>query len=363
MNRMHFAYTKPFRRPSSLLLYLGAVIFFVAPLHAQDDTEEEIESPWLFAPIVSSDPKMGTSMGLIGGYIHRFDEQSNPSLFTLFGSYSDTDSHVIGIAADTYFSANQHKLVSGFISGRIHNDYDDFLGTGANVITEDNLDLQFLRYSYRVAPNWYLGGQAISSNYAIGADGIAGKVLDMVGLTGFDSTGIGVIVEYDSRDNVRNATRGSKFIAHNVAYRESLGGDESFDVYRADYTHFRPFGDGHVFAIQASGRWTDSAPRSGYSSVNLRGYTKGNYLAKRYSHIDMEGRFEMAKRWYAAAFAGVGCLYNSASDCSDSEEIYPSAGAGVFYLLKPQSGFVIRADYAKGKSDNSAFYLTLGQPF
>ena len=160
-----------------------------------------------------------------------------------------------------------------------------------------------------------------------------------------------------------SGTRGSHFIAHNIAYRESLGGDESFDVYHAKYEHFFPFGQGNVLGMQLVGRWTDDAPQGGFSSVTLRGYTRGNYLAEHYSHLDLEARFSIAKRWSLTAFAGVGCLYSSVSDCGDSDDLYPAGGVGVFYLLRPKAGFVIRADYAVGKEDNSAFYLTLGQPF
>jgi hypothetical protein len=330
---------------------------------SQEEGETGSESPWLLTPTVSSDPKLGTTLGAIAGYIHRFDEQSNQSIFTAFGTYSDTDSYVGGLFADTYFAGNQHKIAAGAITGKIRNDYDDFLGTGERAKTEDTIDAFFFRYSYLLGQNWYLGGQVISSNYAIGADGLLGGILEQIGLTGFDSTGVGLVAEFDTRDNIRNSTRGDHFTAHNIAYRESLGGDESFDVYRADYAHYFNFNNGNVLGLELSGRWTNDAPRGGYSSVTLRGYTRGNYLAKHYSHVDLDARFSIAERWSLTAFAGVGCLYASLSDCGDSDDLYPAAGVGAFYLLRPEAGFVIRADYAVGKSDNSAFYLTLGQPF
>ncbi len=54
-----------------------------------------------------------------------------------------------------------------------------------------------------------------------------------IGLTGFDSTALGLVVEYDIRDNARNPTQGRQFDFNNLAYRESLGGDQSFDVYQS----------------------------------------------------------------------------------------------------------------------------------
>jgi hypothetical protein len=38
-------------------------------------------------------------------------------------------------------------------------------------------------------------------------------------------------------------------------------------------------------------------------------------------------------------------------------------GGGVTYTLKPEAGIVLRLEYAKGESDNSAVYLSLGHPF
>ena len=81
------------------------------------------------------------------------------------------------------------------MQGTIRNDCEDFLGTGVEVRTTDDLEALFLRYKHRVRGNWFLGGQVISSNYAIGADGLVGDVLEQIGLVGFDSNGVGAVVE------------------------------------------------------------------------------------------------------------------------------------------------------------------------
>ena len=342
------------------------LVVFATGTRAQDDSLADVldkDSPWLLTPTVSSDPKLGTNVGFVGGYIFQADPESRDSVAMAFGTYSDTDSWMVGGVGDLYLSGNRHRVQLGAIDGRIRNEYDDFLGTGLKAKTEDDIKAFFARYLYNVSGDWYLGGQAISSNYAIGADGLLGKVLDQIGLVGFDSNGIGLVAEYDTRDNVRNPTAGQRWSAHNIAYRESFGGDESFDAINSDYTYYLPFGDGHVLGIQVFGRWTHDAPWGGFSSVRLRGYTRGNYLAEHYTHVDLDARFALGSRWGATAFAGLGCLYKTVSDCSSSEDLYPAGGAGLYFLLKPEAGFVIRADYAIGDRDNSAFYLRLGHPF
>ncbi len=350
--------------PALGLLLCG--LFGSAAGLATDDPGQEsaqAESPWLLAPTVSADPKLGTTLGFVAGYIHAFDPQSSPSLITSFGTYSDTDSWVGGVFGDMYFDADTHKVTTGYIKGHIRNEYDDFLGTGKKFRSDDNLESLFFRYLRRIRGDWYLGGQFIASDYVIGADGIFNIILEQIGLTGFKSNGLGLVAEFDSRDNLRNPTTGKHFVAHNVAYRESLGGEESFDSYQLNYTHYWRFGPGHVLASNLRGRWTHDAPTAGFSSLNMRGYTRGNYLAEHYSHINLDARFHIRGRWGASLFGGVGCLYEKVASCDDSDALYPMLGGGIIFTLKPEAGIVIRLEYAAGKSDNSAYYLSMGHPF
>ena len=152
-----------------------------------------LESPWLITPTVSSDPKLGTTFGAVAGYLHKFDPESGTSLLNGFATYSDTDSYVGGVFGEMYFDANRHKVIAGFINGRIRNEYDDFLGTGVSAKTEDEMASLFFRYLHRIKGHWYAGGQFISSDYVIGADGIFDSILEQIGLTGFNSNGLGLV--------------------------------------------------------------------------------------------------------------------------------------------------------------------------
>lgn len=324
---------------------------------------EDKESPWLLTPTVSADPKLGTTLGAVAGYIKALDPASTPSLIASFGTYSDTDSYVGGLYGDIYFDADRQRIKSGYINGKIRNEYDDFLGSGRPARTEDNIESFFFRYSHQFGENWYLGGQLIISDYVIGADGFFEFILDQIGLTGFQSNGIGLVAEFDDRDRPRDPHGGNHLVIHNVAYREGLGGEESFDALQLNYSNYWAFGDGHVLASNIRGRWTSDAPISGYSSLNMRGYTRGNYLGENYSHLNLDARFHVRGRWGASLFGGVGCLYESVSACNDGEALYPMLGAGIIYSLKPDAGIVLRLEYARGESDNEAYYLTLGHPF
>ena len=346
-------------------LLLAAAL--LAPASADEsgtsDDGDDKESPWLLVPTASVDPKLGNSLGLMGGYIHRFDAASTPSMFIAAASKSDSDSTVQGLFGQMFFDEDRQKLVLGIFAGEINNDYDDFLGSGIPAQTTDDLEAYVARYLHLISGDWYLGGQIVSSNYTIGADDFFDPILDLIGLTGFDSTGIGVVAEYDTRDILRNPTTGEFFSAHNIAYRERFGGDESFDVYTAKYSQYRNFRAGHVLATEVKGRWTYDAPVGGYSSIELRGYVRGNYLAPNYTHFQLEDRISFSERWGMSIFGGVGCLYDGFSDCGDSDSLYAMVGSGAIFTLKPEAGLVVRAEIAKGEADEYFAYLSLGNPF
>lgn len=104
--------------------------------------------------------------------------------------------------------------------------------------------------------NWFIGAQGNAANY---------QVLDMP-VTGWFLN------------------------VNNLAYREALGGESSFDAYRADFRGFWEHGDGHVFAVRQYNWFTDEAPAGAQATVILRGYKFGQYLAPYMSSLETEER-------------------------------------------------------------------------
>ena len=345
------------------LFSVGTLLWFA--LHGVALAQEEpARSPWLAVPLVSSDPKVGTSFGGMAGYLHSFDDASPVSLFALTAKYSNTDSFTAGLFTQTYFGSDRHRVSGGIATGKIRNDYDDFLGSGLPAQTTDDLRFGGARYLYRIADGWYGGVQAVATNYVIQSEDAAIEGdLEILGLTGFDSNGIGLVFTFDNRDNTRSPTHGRQVAINNLAYREALGGDASFDVYQFKYREYLPHGQGHVLAYRAQARFTDDAPESAYSSIALRGYTRGNYLAPNSMLVEAEERYRIHPRWSLAGFAGAACLFDGMSDCGESDSWYPEAGLGVIFDLKPAAGMVVRLNYAKGEEDNSGLYLAFGQAF
>jgi outer membrane protein assembly factor BamA len=330
---------------------------------AHDPTGPPPHSPWLWVPLLSSNPKLGTSLGLMAGYVKKFDERSEPSLFAVQVQRSNTSSRTFGTGGKAYWNQNNDQLQFGAVGGKVTNDYLDFLGTGQEVRSDENLRGYFLRYQHQVFPHWYLGGQGIYTNYGVdGVDPTSDQILDMAGLAGTVSSGLGAIASYDTRDNTSNPTSGMLVQLHNFAFRDALGSDDNFDVVTSELKWYGRTSDYNIAVIHAKWRWSDDAPSSKQSTVELRGYTRGQYVGRNSLTLEAEDRYMFKPRWGAKVFAGAACLYGDGRPCG-GDNLYPMAGVGVFYVVKPESNMVITAEFAKGNGENRGFYVNFGHRF
>jgi len=360
---------------SLILVLLSSGCLFANVARAQDDaqkaaseetpaaTEEKQKapSPWLFLPTFSNNPKLGTSLGALGGYVRKFDPQSQVSIFGVSAQYTSTDSATAVVFGRTSFDADQHRLNVIAIGGRIRNDYDDFLGTGVPLKSEDHIRAFGLRYLYRLRDDWFIGAQVLATNYQIvGQSAMDDDLIAFLGLTGFEASGIGLVGQHDSRDRTDSPTRGWLLNFNNVAYRPKAEGSDDFSVYRLDYRHFWSHGEGHVLALRQNNQWTQDAPPGAFAPVQLRGYTIGEYLGKSMSSIELEERFRFAPRWTATLFGGVACLYGANRSGCSRADLFPSAGVGVQFVLKPEQGIVANLEFAAGKDGNNALLFKMG---
>jgi hypothetical protein len=349
-----------------ILLLCTALVSLGAPARAAEEGEKKDEdrSPWLIVPIVSASPKLGGSLGLLPAYLHYFDSESKLSMFGIAAMYTTTDSKLAGAFAKTSSGRDHHRVLVFVGGGKIKNDYDDFLGTGQPLKTEDDLKAFATRYLYRFHGNWFAGAQGVYANYQIlGQAAFEDEVLQTLGLTGFTAGGIGVVVSRDSRDDDNMPVRGWYLNVNDIAYRDWIGGEENFDVYRLESKAFLEHGGGHVLAVRQANQWTSGAPLAANAPVVLRGYKFGQYLGKNMSSLEVEERLKIAARWTATVFVGVASLYGNGLDWNAGKNLYPDAGAGIQFVIKPEDKMLLSLEYAEGEGDNAGVYLGLGYSY
>ena len=202
--------------------------------------------------------------------------------------------------------------------------------------------------------------QGSAANYQVlGATAEDDLVLETLGVRGFESAALGAVLMHDSRDNEDMPTTGWFLNVNNLAYREALGGSSSFDAYRVDLRTFWKHGGGHVLAVRQYNWLTSDAPSAAQATVILRGYKQGQYLSPYMSSLEVEERLSFNARWGATLFAGAAGLYGEAPVPLD-RSIYPTIGAGVHFVIKPEQRMNVNLEYAQGIEDNRGVYLKLG---
>jgi hypothetical protein len=77
------------------------------------------------------------------------------------------------------------------------------------------------------------------------------------------------------------------------------------------------------------------------------------------SSLEVEERLLFHARWGASVFAGAAELYGEAPAPLD-RSTYPTVGAGVQFVIKPQERMNVNFEYAQGIEDNRGVYLKLG---
>ena len=364
-----------FRRQVRALLAFVAMTFMSVPAFAQADSAAGVpadtskaptrdRSPWLLAPVFNANPKLGASFGALAGYIYYFDAKSRPTIFALTGQYTSTQSIIAGLFARMSFDEDHQRVLAGGVYGNIKNDYDDYLGTGVPLKNNAALFSLFARYTYRIAGNWFIGGQGIAQNFQIAGDTeYDDQILDALGIVPYKSVGLGLVGQYDSRNSESMPTQGLFLNLNNVFFREGLGSEADYDVYRVELRYYVPHGKRHVLALRQMNHLTSDAPSAARAPVQLRGYKVGQYTGEFMSQVEAEERFRFANRWTATLFAGVACLYGGDLNCFDDANVYPNVGAGVQFILKPKAGIVMNLEFAAGRNDDYGIYLKMGYTY
>lgn len=177
-----------------------------------------------------------------------------------------------------------------------------------------------MRYLYRVLPNTFIGGM-LGFDYTKGTkfsdlsyitfDGVQQK-------TGYTATGIGAIIEYDSRDFIPNPFRGIYISLVETFYPKPMGNCGQ-SLWRTNFTadfYQRVWRDG-ILAIDLYGEFnSDGTPwpmlaRMG-GSQRMRGYYEGQYT----DNGMITFQVELRQRIWRASAARCGAVPATSSTAS-----------------------------------------------
>jgi hypothetical protein len=255
----------------------------------------------------------------------------------------------------------------------------EFFGVGDEAGDRDrsltiNQRVPFLapRLLRRVAKNFYLGAGyhlvTVTAGFTNLPDWLPGDIQELLreGIK-IRSSGLGLVAEYDSRDNEFNAFSGSYLLLTSNFAREALGGDRDYEQYNAGYNCHGKVGKDKVLAWRATGCVSGGgAPFCdicliGGENDRIRGYVGGQYRDEVSLTTQLEYRWRFYKEWGMVAFAGVGQVAPSIGDMS-TDNLQPSYGVRIRFMASEEHMVNLGIDYARGK-DSDAWYFRIREPF
>jgi hypothetical protein len=143
-------------------LFAGSVLAQEPAAASAADEAEKDRRSWSRP---SLNPKLGASFGVIAAYLHYFDEKSRPSTFGIGGQCTTTESAIATLFARASWVEDNQRLIALPAAGSIRNDYDDYLGTGVPLQTNDELRALVGRHLHHVHGG---GGERWTSTLFVG---------------------------------------------------------------------------------------------------------------------------------------------------------------------------------------------------
>lgn len=194
-------------------------------------------------------------------------------------------------------------------------------------------------------------------------------LLDGDGITGNDQatiSGIGVVFNLDSRDNLASPKGGHFLQANARVSGHNFGATQPYNKFITDLRTYRPIGGKSVFAIQLYSENTyGDAPFQGMAwfggGERGRGYFKGRYIDYHMLVLQAEYRLRFHPRWIVAGFALMGNVADVPENLNDN--IKSSAGGGFRFKLVKDQDILLRLDIGVNKEGDTGLYFGVNEAF
>ena len=323
----------------------------------------------LLIPIPTSSPTFGTGLILGGAYFYKqTEEQKNtqPASFTgAAAGYTDNDSWFAGVMQQNHWKEDKWRFtgLAGYLNLKLELD-PGVTGDGDTSPVAWLVDGAFLqaRLARRLWGNWYLGltGRYLDISQTIGRNI---EDADFNLQSEISVTGVGLNLDFDSRDMPYNPYSGRYFEVKAMTSSQSGSDTDSYQSYRVRFRSYHSLADPLVLAWDINGcSKSGQIPLWDTCRLALRGFSGTDYLSMQSLYAQAEIRWRFYKRWGMVAFAGAGRVYDSLGGHGEDETI-PSYGLGLRFMALESQRINVRLDYARSNKGNDALYLSVTEAF
>jgi len=174
------------------------------------------------------------------------------------------------------------------------------------------------------------------------------------------SSGLGLALEYDSRDNIFTPSRGWLATFEPTFYSPSIGSDNKFELYKARALAWWPASEKLVLGGRLDGRAArGDTPFYQLPYIEMRGIPAFRYQDDNVGVAETELRWNATPRWAIIGFVGAGRTWGTGGTNFGDAGTVVAKGLGLRYLIARRLGIYMGADIARGP-EQTAFYIQVG---
>ncbi|MEG1863828.1 MAG: BamA/TamA family outer membrane protein [Alistipes sp.] len=348
--------------------FLHRVVDYFGDATIDRTFEKKIDFTFAGGPSYSKNTNFGIGLLAAGLYrIDRTDSVTPPSDISIFGNVSVSGFYALGVVGNNIFTHNRQRIdytaaFSSAPSSLWGRGYNAGRHNPESTYVEKHYFVQS-HYLHRILPNTYLGTM-LSFEHTRGS-----KFTEESYLLGekhsYTATGVGLIVEYDSRDFIPNPYRGLYLSLQETFFAKGLGNCGK-SLWRTTFTadYYKQVWKGGILAadfyaeFNSKGTPWPMLARMG-GSHRMRGYYQGRYTDNNLVTLQVELRQRIWRRIGGAVWGGAGNVFSEWKTLNGHETL-PTYGVGLRWELKKRVN--IRIDYGLGKK-TSGFLLNINEAF
>jgi outer membrane protein assembly factor BamA len=330
----------------------------------------------LVAPIPILSPTIGSGVVLVGGYIFPFsknDKVSPPSIIGGGGLVTSNHSRGFALGGQLYFKENRYRATVAGGNGTLrYNLYGVGPGAGdegKSVPVENRGQFFYVEFLRRVGWNIFVGPryQFVQLTTGVTVETSRPDINELLkNVFKARASALGLRVLRETRDSTFYPTRGGQLDLVGDFFAQSLGSKFSYQSYSFSFNRFSSLSRNQVLAYRFTACGVNgNAPFYALCMFgvknDLRGYEAGRYLDRRMFATQLEYRLVLPKRFGLVAFGGVGEVAPSLGKFN-TDNLLPSAGAGLRFALSKKHHVNYRIDYAVGKNGHT-WSMGVGEAF
>ena len=352
----------------------------------------------LGGPSYTPEASVGIGGALLASFrINKNDSISQRSYIPAGFNVSINGTFIVAGAGVLFFNENKFKIYANYA---YRNEPANFYGVGMREVDlySDSLKNKLIdksqtiyrrsylslnpRFTWSLGHNMYLGGiVAVNYNKVVKTDSnsVMQRYLDDPNESTFQrkyhNIGLGVLFQYDTRNDVATPTSGLFASASAQVYGKYFGGKYNYELFELEYRQFQ-----NVFRERSTLAWIAKTqigvgdipftelPTFG-SPNDLRGYLIGKYRDKsmaygivEYRHMfGSQEQYDMGKflsKFGFVAWVGTGTIGEAPKEWDKWKLNY---GVGLRIQLQPGKNF--RIDFGGGPGQKWGFYMNMTEAF